>query len=164
MGNAPGRYEVVWKGQAYDLSLRTSADGYVTAWQYGAVQILLGGILATDAKAPEEIYGNEAVMNRLLNIITREGYDHLAGTKRLPWDSWLELPPDVLRRIVTDFFLSLGPKTRSLPDSESSPTTSRERSLIGFVSDWWTLTTTDAAPPPKTLSPPGDSTPKEAAI
>ncbi len=117
-------FSFAFRGEGYTLSLRASDDGFVSAGEVQAVKSLLRGIVSAD-----EILGDDATGSRLFRLLTNEGFKGEIMSKSagkpipIPWQSWLDLPADVLGDIIAVFFCSLMLKIERLGISPFSTET-----------------------------------------
>ena len=120
--------EIGYQGQTHKLTMRVGPDGYFSARDESAIQLIVMPFLAGSYAVGNEFYADEYRVCRVLNLIVTEAQswgwniENSDGTKtflRFPWDAWYDIPLADIRKIVEGFFLHAEQKIRRL---ETSPT------------------------------------------
>ncbi|HOJ03273.1 MAG TPA: hypothetical protein PK916_04645 [Bacteroidota bacterium] len=134
MPNPSTKFLAEYGGRRYALHLRTSDDGYITAYERAAVDLLLEPFLARPTLSIQEIMVSETRTSGVLNLILTEGARGGMDIKDrhgditfepLPWAFWYELDADLIVHILHSFFFFVARKIERLRTSE--------RSIAGIV-------------------------------
>lgn len=132
-------YVVHHQGQTYSLTLRVGSDGFFTAREEAAVQLIVQPFMRGAYTVAEDLYADEFRVSRVLSLVVAEAQyggwikDKHDGDRDLtpfPWLSWYDLPLADIRAIVEGFFFSVASRTRQ----STSSTISMNRNLVDSIS------------------------------
>lgn len=130
-------YTATYKGQHYTLALRVCDDGYISNYEYIAVQ------KAVNARALSEDRFVDGFFAAIIHEIRNESGKEV----QQPWTNWNELDNELIDKISEDVFFSFAQKAEKSANSTRYMDLIKSAMLLGLYRTISRNSTSPSSPP-----------------